>query len=72
MPKPHRLKALCRLANRLHKELLNANEPIKAIAMKDPRTVKSYYETLALYKVTLTQVEEMVDFLENVIGDKPR
>lgn len=67
MPKPKRLKALCRLANKLHKELLDAKEPTKTIALKDPRTVQTYYETLALYKITLTQVEDMVKFLEEAL-----
>lgn len=67
LPTPRRLKALCRLTNKFHKELLNAKEPTRVIALKDPRTAQRYYETLALYKITLTQVEDMVKFLEEAL-----
>jgi hypothetical protein len=70
MPKPNRLKALCRLVDKLHKELLAAKEPTRIISLKDPRTVVSYHKTLEKLVATQLQIEDMINFLEKALyGD---
>ena len=64
VPKPQRIKGYIKGVFRLHKEIISARRITFQIMQKDVRTVKSYYEALALAKLALVDLKEVINKLE--------
>lgn len=69
-PKPARILGLVRHINSFHNEVMQAKDMTSTIAIKDPRTVKSYYIALARLKLAGLQLKEIEDKLQFALHGK--
>lgn len=70
MIKPRRINTVARVVSQLHTELMAVEDVGEAIATKDPRTKRSYVETLGRLKIALVDLEEMVNVLHTAVVER--